>query len=333
MYKVIHLLKAGPGVQLSDHELACINSWKAVYPDFKIKVWTDSEIKELAQDCLYARDNYEKGRFAYVIDYVRLKILYEHGGIYMDTDVYCANRVPDSYFEKSFLSWDDKLEAAWSNNGCVTYAIKGDPIFKEFYEKCQTLKYDPENPWHNNWPIDSVLTEKYGFKTDDKIYCSLEDQDLGPIKIVNRIQFGVNDYLLNKTNFEEGKQPYFIHCHALAWMGPFVSNTGIYYGLLDDTTDINKFSKKVDEWIASEPFSSNNYSTLVIFVNSTKGIDEEFCYRLLSEAPKDWKNGKKFWLIMPLGGGLSSQEFRSAAFDFLVRRFNNITFCRNIMNE
>ena len=48
MDKIIHLLKVGMS-QLSNHEVQCIESWKRVYPDFEIKVWTDETIKEYCE--------------------------------------------------------------------------------------------------------------------------------------------------------------------------------------------------------------------------------------------------------------------------------------------
>ena len=317
--------------QLSNHEVQCVESWKRVYPDFEIKIWTDEIIREYAQDCEYARDNYEKGRYAYVIDYTRLKFLYEYGGIYMDTDVFCINRIPDSYFDTTFISWDDKFLAHWSNNGCITYVNKGDPIVYEWIEKYRNLKYDPESPWHNNWPIDLVLEEK-GFNfEDDIVYCSLRDYDIAGVKLVNRIQFGVNDYLLNKVALD-GRTPYCQHCHALSWMGPYVSRTKIYYAILNDDTDFKKLSDAVDKWIAMES-NPDAINTLIIYTNTLSGLDEILCKRLMIKSPKDWVDGNKFWFIQPLGVGIDKKNLLGCINDFLLRRYNNVLSVKNIMRD
>ena len=329
MDKIIHLMKVGMS-QLSNHEVQCIESWKRVYPDFEIKVWTDETIKEYAQDCEYARDNYERKRYAYVIDYTRLKFLYEYGGIYMDTDVFCINRIPDSYFETTFISWDDKFCSHWSNNGCFTYVKKGDPIVYEWIEKYRNLKYDPESPWHNNWPIDLVLKEK-GFNFEkDKVYGSLKDIDIAGIKLVNRIQFGVNDYMLNRVMQDE-RTPYCQHCHALSWMGPYASQTKLYYGIINDDTDIKKFSDAVDEWIKTEVNEAGVLSTLVIYVNTLNGFDKQLSKRLLAECPRRWKGGNKFWFIQPLGAGIEKKKIRGCVNDFLLRRYNSVLCVKDIM--
>ena len=62
-----------------------ISSWKKYCPDYEIREWNESnfDINENA----YCREAYEAQKWAFVTDYVRLKVLYEYGGIYMDTDV------------------------------------------------------------------------------------------------------------------------------------------------------------------------------------------------------------------------------------------------------
>ena len=328
MYKIIHLMKVGL-CQLSSHEVKCIESWKRVYPDWEIKIWTDKEIGEYAQDCLYARDNYKKGRYAYVIDYTRLKFLYEYGGIYMDTDVFCVNRIPDSYFDRTFISWDDKFCSHWSNNGCFTYVVKGDPTVKEWIEKYQNLEYDPEKPWHNNWPIDLVLREK-GFNfEEDVVYGSLKDVDVANVRLVNRVEFGVNDYYLNRVVLEDGKTPYCQHCHALSWMGPYVSQTKLYYALLDDYTDLERLDKEVDKWIAMK--DDGRLNTLMICVATLNGFDTYLSKKLLALSPRDWSEGNKFWFMHPLGSGMSRSDGQKCVNDFILRRFNNMLICKDIM--
>lgn len=328
MDKIIHLLKVGMS-QLSNHEVQCIESWKRIYPDFEIKVWTDEIIKEYAQDCEYARDNYEKKRFAYVIDYTRLKFLYEYGGIYMDTDVFCLNRIPDSYFETTFISWDDKYCSHWSNNGCITYVNKGDPIVKEWVQKYQSLEYNPERPWHNNWPIDLILEEHGVDLNEDLIYGSLSDKKTScGVRLVNRVQFGVNDYMLNRVE-QDGRTPYCQHCHALSWMGPYVSETKVYYMTINAVCDKQKISEKIDWWISLP--EENYINTLIIYINTLNGFDAELSKRLALKSPRDWVNGKKFWFIQPLGVGIDDGKLKGCITDFLLRRYNNIICVKDIM--
>lgn len=69
------------------HDLAqhCIASWKKVHPDFEFVEW--NEINSPLEDNNYVKEAFAKGKWAFVSDYVRSKVMFEHGGIYMDTDM------------------------------------------------------------------------------------------------------------------------------------------------------------------------------------------------------------------------------------------------------
>ncbi|MDO5472612.1 MAG: glycosyltransferase [Akkermansia sp.] len=64
---------------------ACIASWKKYLPDYKIIEWNEDTFDIYSNE--YTKSAYLQGKYAYVTDYIRLYALYEHGGIYMDTDV------------------------------------------------------------------------------------------------------------------------------------------------------------------------------------------------------------------------------------------------------
>ncbi|WP_346984854.1 glycosyltransferase [Chryseobacterium sp. POE27] len=69
------------------HELAehCIASWKKIHPDYEIIEWNESNSP--LEDNQYVKEAFEQKKWAFVSDYVRSKVMYEHGGIYMDTDM------------------------------------------------------------------------------------------------------------------------------------------------------------------------------------------------------------------------------------------------------
>lgn len=63
----------------------CIESWKRIHPDFEIVEWNDENSP--LDDNNYVREAYAQKKWAFVSDYVRSKVMYDHGGIYMDTDM------------------------------------------------------------------------------------------------------------------------------------------------------------------------------------------------------------------------------------------------------
>ena len=63
----------------------CIASWKKYCPDYEIIEWNEDNFDVNAND--YLKYCYENRKWAYLSDLARLFIVYEHGGIYFDTDV------------------------------------------------------------------------------------------------------------------------------------------------------------------------------------------------------------------------------------------------------
>ena len=63
----------------------CINSWKKYCPDYKIIQWDETNFD--VKSNMFVKEAYEAKAWAFVSDYARLKVKYENGGIYFDTDV------------------------------------------------------------------------------------------------------------------------------------------------------------------------------------------------------------------------------------------------------
>ena len=82
--KIIHYCWFGGGT-ISPENRKCMESWKKYCPDYKIIEWNEQNF-EISQN-RYAQQAYAAKRYALVSDYVRLAVLYEYGGIYLDTDV------------------------------------------------------------------------------------------------------------------------------------------------------------------------------------------------------------------------------------------------------
>ena len=63
----------------------CIESWKKICPDYEIVEWNESNFDVNAHP--FVKEAYKSKAWAFVSDYARLKIVYDNGGIYLDTDV------------------------------------------------------------------------------------------------------------------------------------------------------------------------------------------------------------------------------------------------------
>lgn len=63
----------------------CIDSWRETMPDYELRLW-NTETFDI-DSVKWVKQAYELKKFAFAADYIRLYALYNHGGIYLDSDV------------------------------------------------------------------------------------------------------------------------------------------------------------------------------------------------------------------------------------------------------
>lgn len=125
--KVIHYCWFG-GNPYPDLVLNCIASWKKFCPDYEIKEWNESNFN--IHENSYIQEAYEAHKWAFVTDYVRLKVLYEYGGIYMDTDVEVCGSLDMFLTHVAFSGFEtaDKITTG------IMASHARHPFFKAFME-------------------------------------------------------------------------------------------------------------------------------------------------------------------------------------------------------
>ncbi len=106
----------------------CLKSWKKYYPDFEIIEWNEDNFDVYSNQ--YMKEAYESKKWAFVSDYARLKILYDEGGIYFDTDVEALKRISDDILEKGYFAKEreDKLTSGlgfgvYPKNDIIKYML------------------------------------------------------------------------------------------------------------------------------------------------------------------------------------------------------------------
>jgi len=102
--KVIHYCWFGRG-QMPKLAEKCIKSWKKFCPDYEIVCWNEDNFD--INENRYAREAYDAKKWAFVSDYVRLKVLYENGGVYLDTDVELIKPLDKLIEDGGFMGFDD----------------------------------------------------------------------------------------------------------------------------------------------------------------------------------------------------------------------------------
>jgi mannosyltransferase OCH1-like enzyme len=82
---------------------ACLDDWAKM--GFEYRLWTESDdlVMDWIKSCSFAKACYERGLYAFVSDYLRLKILQQEGGLYLDTDVTIRRDPFPLFLEKKFV--------------------------------------------------------------------------------------------------------------------------------------------------------------------------------------------------------------------------------------
>lgn len=103
----------------------CIESWKKKCPDYRIIEWNEDNFDPTQN--AYAAEAFKAKKWAFVADYARLWIIYQYGGIYLDTDVEVIRPLDDLLNEPSFLGVEDTNTIA---TGLGFGAEAGNPVIE-----------------------------------------------------------------------------------------------------------------------------------------------------------------------------------------------------------
>lgn len=79
----------------------CIGTWKKVMPDYELRLWNANSFD--FNSIPFVKAAFEKRKWAFVADYIRLYAVYTEGGIYLDSDVVVYKSF-DSFLNYSFFT-------------------------------------------------------------------------------------------------------------------------------------------------------------------------------------------------------------------------------------
>lgn len=114
----------------------CIKTWKKYCPDYKIVEWNEDNFNVNCNK--YVKEAYENKKWAFVSDYARLWILYNNGGIYLDTDVKLIKNLDSVLNCELFFASEDNVNI---NTGLGCGAIKGNEIIKKMMDDYNNISF------------------------------------------------------------------------------------------------------------------------------------------------------------------------------------------------
>lgn len=192
-----------------------MESWRKYCPDFDIVEWNEDNFDVSSN--IYCYEAYIAKKWAFVSDFARLKIIYENGGIYLDTDVEIIKPLDDLIQEnKAWIGFQNKEQintglgfGAERHNHCIKQMLD---IYKDRHFKKIDGNFDlTPCPVFN-----TIALKRYGLKTGKK-YCNsiqyLPDMHIYPIYAFNPMD--PDTLKLNVTG-----NTYSIHHYTASWISP-----------------------------------------------------------------------------------------------------------------
>ena len=192
---------------MPEDNLKCIESWKKFLPDYKLMLWNEDNYD--VNSIKFTRQAYQKKKYAFVIDPVRLQLLREHGGIWLDTDIEIIKNLDPLLELPAFMSFESDTLL---HTGIVG-SEKGAAWTDEYWKYMNRKPFIRWNGRLNKTPstvIISRILKKRGVKLDNtfKIY----DDSL---HIFPKDYFCPKDYKTGKITITDNT--YCIHHFAGSW--------------------------------------------------------------------------------------------------------------------
>ena len=209
--KKIHYCWFG-GNPLPDIAHKCMESWEKFCPDYEIIRWDESNCDLQIND--FVRGAVEHKKWAFVSDYFRLKVIEEHGGIYLDIDVELLKPFDNLLELEGFMGFElSKFNCI--NSGLGFGATPHNKIIqklRENYEQASFVKKDGSLDMTPCPERDTKVLVQLGLKQIDKN------------QLIDKFMFLSSDYfspigLMGQENFTENT--YSIHHFNASWFDEY----------------------------------------------------------------------------------------------------------------
>lgn len=200
--KIIHYCWFG-GNEIPKIEAECIASWKKYLKGYTFKLWNEQNFDVKSSKWTLAA--YQDKKYAFVADYVRLAVLYEYGGIYLDTDIKLIKSFDRLLDQDAFMGFEDGVCVS-----CGVIAVKSHNKFiKEILDVYNSDSFLYEEHKQANVKIITKFLCRYGLKQNN------EEQHIYGIHIYPKTYFNPMDYY---GNWDKTKHTYCIHLYSGSWL-------------------------------------------------------------------------------------------------------------------
>ena len=207
--KIIHYCWVG-GNPMPKQYQEYIDGWKRLCPDYEIICWNEKNYD--IEKNQYMKQAYEAKKWGFVPDYIRKDVIYEYGGIYLDTDVELIKKPDDLLYQNGFCGIEcRRLTNTIVNFGLGFGARKGLPIIKEIRDVYDNEKFEFLEKGMKIGPAyETEIFLKYGFKTNRQ-YQIVSDMTIYPLEVLSGTRPYGNDAFITENT-------YTVHHYSGSWL-------------------------------------------------------------------------------------------------------------------
>lgn len=179
--KLIHYCWFG-GKEIPQHLKCYLESWHQLCPDYQIERWDESNYDVMKNK--YIQEAYKHGKWGFVSDYARLDIVYQYGGIYIDTDVEIIKSFDDLLNNALFMGFFDTNNVAL---GLGFGAKAGNPLvrkMRDYYNDKTFVHSDGKLEMKTCLDYQRPVLLEYGFRMDNS-FQNINDNVIYPSEVFN----------------------------------------------------------------------------------------------------------------------------------------------------
>lgn len=163
--KVIHYVWLG-NKEIAPKDKAFIEICKRKLPDYKVQIWNEKTLPldRICNQNKYINQCYKRKLYAFISDYFRLWILFNYGGIYLDTDVEVLKNLDPFLKDQGFMGYEagDENIGEYIGSGIIG-AERGNKTIQKL------LSFYDEKVWNEDEYINTIIFKKL-YLQDPKIF-------------------------------------------------------------------------------------------------------------------------------------------------------------------
>ena len=186
----------------------CIHSWQEKCPEYEIICWNEKNYD--VNKRRFTAEAYANQKYGFVSDVARWDILFEHGGIYLDTDVELYKSLDELLYQEAFVG-TEKWGNINSGGGCG--AVPHHTMIKKLSEQRDDVSFVKEDGRLNldtNGIYETKVFLENGFEIKNEI------QRINGVTVYPPLVFHPYDYVSCEESLMA--ETFSIHYFSGTWM-------------------------------------------------------------------------------------------------------------------